>query len=119
MTKRARAVRAITIALLATAAPVAAEEAVAPAAPEQVAAVPLASSPSYTLRWAVLDANGGGATDSAGYRAEVTVGQTAIGSTAGPAGSAQLGFWYGVTTGLFSDGFESGDTSAWDSTVGG
>lgn len=118
MMNRARTVRAIAVAVLAAAASAGAEQA-APAAPAQVSAVPLASSPGFTLRWAVLDANGGGATASTGFRAETTIGQTAIGSTAGPAGSAQMGFWYGVDTGLFSDGFESGNTSAWDSTVGG
>lgn len=117
MVKRARTVRAIAIAVLAAAAPVVAQEA-APARPAQVTAVPLASSPNYTLQWAVLDANGGGSTASTGYRAEATIGQTAIGSTAGSAGSARMGFWYGVDRNLFSDAFESGDTTAWDSSVG-
>lgn len=94
----------------------------AQAPPEEPAlptAVPSASSPSYTLDWVVLDANGGGGTASASYGVDVTIGQHAIGVTSGPSGRAEMGFWYGLERALFSDDFESGNTTAWDSTVGG
>ena len=85
---------------------------------ERAPSSPAASSPSYALDWSVLDANGGGRALSAGFRVDLTLGQTGIGVTSGPSGRAEMGFWYGVDRALFGDGFESGDTSAWDSVVG-
>jgi len=116
MIRARRTLWAIALAALASAAAAQAP----PEEAEQPSSVPSASSPSYTLAWVALDANGGGNASSVGYQATVTIGQNVIGATAGAAGGAQLGFWYGIERGaLFSDGFESGDTTAWDSTVGG
>lgn len=115
MTGRRRTL--IVLALVATAwgAAVSAQERIAATGPE----TPSASSTNYALDWVVLDANGGGAAQSTTYRAGLTIGQTAVGVTAGTAGQAEMGFWYGVDRELFCDGFESGDSSAWDLTVGG
>lgn len=115
MTGRRRTLIALALAATAWGSAVSAQERVAATGPE----APSASSTNYALDWVVLDANGGGATQSASYRAGVTIGQTAIGVTAGTAGQAEMGFWYGVERELFRDGFESGNTSAWDLTVGG
>jgi hypothetical protein len=118
MTGTRRTLRAFVITLLAAAATAAAQEPLAEA-PSAPASVPSAASASYTLEWVVLDASAAGEADSTSYRVEATVGQSVIGVTSGPGGSAELGFWYGLAHRLFSDGFESGDTTAWDSTVGG
>ena len=87
---------------------------------EAAAGVARASSPNFALSWSVLDASGGGATASAGFRADLTLGQSPIGDSSGPEGAAELGFWVVTEAGeLFTDGFESGDTSVWSTAVGG
>lgn len=78
-----------------------------------------ASSPNYAIHWIVLDANGGGTATSAGYRGQITLGQSPIGVSVGAAGKAELGFWFSDRNDLFGDGFETGDTTAWSATVGG
>lgn len=91
----------------------------APAATAAVRTGPEASSPGYALSWVVLDASGGGGAESGGYGIELTVGQSPVGASSGSGGRVELGFWAGADRDLFSDGFESGDTTAWDATVGG
>lgn len=91
----------------------------APEAPAAVPTSPEASSPGYALSWVVLDASGGGGAESSGYEVELTLGQSPIGSSSGPGGRAELGFWSGTYQDLLRDDFESGNTSAWSSTVGG
>jgi hypothetical protein len=118
MVRTRRRFLGIALAALAAAAAARAQE---PAAeqPEAPMSVPSAGSANYTLAWVVCDAAVVDQAASAGYRIETTLGQTVIGVTSGPSGRAGLGFWYGLAHWLFSDGFESGDTSAWDSSVGG
>jgi len=89
-----------------------------PEAPDSPAAVPSAGSANYTLDWVVFDVNAADQAESTGYRIETTLGQSVAGVTAGPSGRAELGFWYGLSHWLFSDGFESGGTTLWDSAVG-
>jgi hypothetical protein len=85
--------------------------------PPRDAGTKRSDSASYTMDWCVLDSSGGGSAASAGYKAEVTVGQTAPGATAGASSEIGLGYWFGVDWVLFVDDFESGDTSAWDSAT--
>jgi len=55
------------------------------------------SSTNYRLDWFTpLTSGGGGAMTSAGYTANVTVGQTAIGEASSASYSTGLGFWYGL-----------------------
>jgi hypothetical protein len=54
------------------------------------------SSTNYRLDWFTpLTGGGGGATDSTNYAANVTVGQTAIGSSSSTNYGACLGYWCG------------------------
>ena len=55
------------------------------------------SSTNYRLDWFVLPlGSGGGASSSASYAANFTIGQTATGLSAGPSYAAGLGYWTGV-----------------------
>jgi hypothetical protein len=90
-----------------------------PAVESEPAPLPGASSPSYAMNWVVLDACGGGKANSAGFRVALTLGQNPVGAASGAAGRAELGFWPGANRELFRDGFESGNTSLWSSSVGG
>ena len=76
-------------------------------------------STSYALEWVTTEGNGGGEASSTNYTVVLTIGQSVIGETEGTSYDAQLGFWYGfdAQTTIFSDGFESSDTSAWSSSI--
>jgi opacity protein-like surface antigen len=55
------------------------------------------SSANYRLDWFTpLNTGGGGGASSANYRAEVTIGQTAIGEASSTSYGTGLGFWYGL-----------------------
>ena len=55
------------------------------------------SSANYRLDWFTpLTSGGGGAVGSAGYVANLTVGQTAIGSASSPSYRVCLGYWCGA-----------------------
>jgi hypothetical protein len=55
------------------------------------------SSDNYRLDWFTpLTSGGGGAAGSASYAANLTVGQTAIGSASSPSYQACLGYWCGA-----------------------
>jgi len=55
------------------------------------------SSANFRLDWFTpLNSSGGGPAASAHYRADFTVGQTAIGSSASSNYRVGLGFWYGA-----------------------
>ena len=55
------------------------------------------SSTNYRLDWyVVLTGGGGGSSESAHYAANVTVGQTARGSSSSGNYAAGLGYWYGL-----------------------
>jgi hypothetical protein len=55
------------------------------------------SSANYRLDWFTpLTSGGGGAVGSAGYVANLTVGQTAIGSASSSSYRACLGYWCGA-----------------------
>ncbi len=54
------------------------------------------SSANYRLDWFVpLSGGGGGPANSAGYQANLTVGQTVIGVSSSASYRAGLGYWYG------------------------
>ena len=58
------------------------------------------SSTNYKLDWFTpLTIGGGGAMSSTNYAINVTIGQTAIGSSASTNYGVGLGYWYGVLTG--------------------
>ena len=77
-----------------------------------------ADSTNYSLEWVTTAGNGGGDAASTNYTVVLTVGQVAIGETDGASYDVKIGFWYGIDTQeIFSDGFESSDTSAWSATV--
>jgi hypothetical protein len=55
------------------------------------------SSANYRLDWFTpLTSGGGGPAGSASYAANLTVGQTAIGSASSPSYQACLGYWCGA-----------------------
>jgi hypothetical protein len=54
------------------------------------------TSTHYGLTWFTPVSSGGGPVSSAHYRANFTVGQTAIGTTDSTNYDLGLGFWYGV-----------------------
>ncbi len=55
------------------------------------------SSASYKLEWFTpLTSGGGGAMSSASYAVNVTIGQSAIGSSASANYGVGLGYWYGL-----------------------
>jgi hypothetical protein len=55
------------------------------------------SSANYRLDWFTpLNSNGGGEMDSANYAANVTIGQTVIGSGSSANYRAGLGYWQGI-----------------------
>lgn len=57
----------------------------------------LALSAAYRLDWFVpLTGGGGGPASSANYKANLTVGQTAIGASSSTNYKAGLGYWYGI-----------------------
>jgi hypothetical protein len=57
------------------------------------------SSANYALDWYVLlTGGGGGATASANYTANFTVGQSAIGNVTSANSTVGLGYWYDVET---------------------
>lgn len=54
-------------------------------------------SPSYRLDWFTpLTTNGGGASASASYAVNLTVGQSVLGASQSAGYSAGLGYWYGI-----------------------
>ena len=54
------------------------------------------SSANYRLDWFTPLTSGGGGAASAGYGANVTIGQTAIGEASSASFGTGLGFWYGM-----------------------
>jgi hypothetical protein len=55
------------------------------------------SSANYRVDWFTpLTTGGGGAATSAHYAVNVTIGQAAIGASAGASYTAGLGYWYGA-----------------------
>jgi hypothetical protein len=57
----------------------------------------LAMSAAYRLDWLVpLTGGGGGPASSTNYKANITVGQTAIGASSSTNYKAGLGYWYGI-----------------------
>jgi len=57
------------------------------------------SSTSYRLDWYVpAIGGGGGPSESGSYAANLTVGQTARGSSANGSYGVGLGYWYGIDT---------------------
>ena len=77
------------------------------------------TSDNYAAKQVLTSSNGGGQAASDNYAVQLTVGQPATGSAASGNYSVGVGFWHGVVPEeeIFADGFESGDTSAWSSTV--
>jgi hypothetical protein len=56
----------------------------------------LAMSAAYRLDWLVPLTGGGGPANSTNYKANITVGQTAIGASSSTNYKAGLGYWYGI-----------------------
>jgi hypothetical protein len=57
----------------------------------------LAMSAAYRLDWFVpLTGGGGGPANSTNYKVNLTVGQTAIGTSTSTNYKASLGYWYGI-----------------------
>jgi hypothetical protein len=55
------------------------------------------SSPNYKMEWFVpVTGSGGSPLSSANYKAYVTIGQTAVGSSSSANYRAGLGYWYGL-----------------------
>jgi len=55
------------------------------------------SSAGYRLDWLVpLTGGGGGSSSSARYAANVTVGQSVVGTASGATSRASLGYWPGI-----------------------
>lgn len=76
-------------------------------------------STNYILDVVALDTNGGGDASSTNYSIRLTIGQSVIGETNSAGYSAELGLWHAMESDdpIFADDFESGDTSAWSSSV--
>jgi hypothetical protein len=55
-------------------------------------------SDNYWLDWYVNLTGGGGPTNSANFAANLTIGQTASGSSSSANSSVGLGYWYGIDT---------------------
>jgi hypothetical protein len=72
----------------------------------------------FALDWWTVDGGGGPAAGD-GFELLATIGQTDVGVSIGEDYVLQSGFLPGGDIGvLFVDGFESGTTDRWDSTVG-
>jgi hypothetical protein len=55
------------------------------------------SSTNYRLDWIVpLTSGGGGHSSSAHYAVDLTIGQTAVGTSSSTHYNAALGYWYGI-----------------------
>ena len=72
----------------------------------------------FDLSWWTIDA-GGGTMTGEGFALNGTLGQPDTGGMAGQTITLNAGFWPVDQLAIFSDGFESGDTSRWSATVGG
>jgi hypothetical protein len=54
------------------------------------------SSPNYAIDWMYPLSGGGGNSSSTHYTIQLTIGQTAIGSSENASFQAGIGFWYGL-----------------------
>jgi hypothetical protein len=77
------------------------------------------TSDNYAAEQVLTTSNGGGQAASTNYAVHLTVGQPATGSSASSNYSVGVGFWHGAVLEeeIFVDGFESGNTTEWSSTV--
>lgn len=78
----------------------------------------LLSLGGFYLSWWSLDSGGGTATGG-GFTLTGTLGQADAGELHGGGFALSGGFLSHLPQSIFRDGFESGDTSAWTTTIGG
>lgn len=75
-------------------------------------------TPSYTVNWSAFSNGGTNSLEAGSYRLKSTVGQPVAGLVDAGSLAVQAGFQVGSdSAALFTDGFESGNTSMWSATA--
>jgi hypothetical protein len=74
----------------------------------------------FEVVWGTQDGGGAMASCGGGFEVSGTVGQPDAGVATGGTFAVRGGFWPGLRRGeIFTDGFETGDTTRWSGAVGG